>query len=1193
MFSISQLKNQDQKTAHSNRGKHKRPGAALRRWLILVLFLFSVLAFVLSRVWRSLPKIAITEISELTGCEVETKSIDFKFDGSALIEGLVIRPHQKQKPVLSLPNGYDNALIKAKTVYARFSIGSLLLLGPRLKEIYINDFVFNAQYNSDTNRWNLAALKFSARKSKAGKPPLISLSGGTLQYRKVSNGQATALAAVPIDMRFRPAEGMLGGYRFDIITAKKADNGLSASRISAKQDRSRLAGLWLPGRITVTGGISSAGIHTFENAWAIDALDASLNYDRRNNFLLKLKIKDLLYLKESSSGTLAIGKPGSAPSATLGTGFGGSALFTALQGFVSRYNPAGKLDMDMEVSGNSNRLNKSTVTGKVYCKDVTICDVRFPYTIERMTGRIDFTENSVILNELCGRHGNVEVTVAGWVKDFGPDQRYQIKIASNNMALDDELYEALSPKQKEFWSAFSPSGSAAIDYRFSRSAFGEQMAKQKSLDVELLGAEAVYRRFPYPLKALTGKLYFDNDGITVSDVVSQANGGNITFNGAVSQYNTDQPIYHLSIKASDVPFDPTLARTLLAEQNALYKQFDMTGLADADIKIFTATENMGLESELVEHSLQRRLAEPEQEALSYSSSKSRATSFLADVTLKQASLKANKSDLLVSDISAKVHLTPYSTSIKNFAGRYGQSPVSLVGGIWLGSPLGGALADADKGQSPRYYLVVSAQQAQLSDELIGLLPASLAESVLELQPEGSVNISANLKKASSPRQDDRPDYNISVECLGDSLNFKRFLYPLKDITGRLTITNNKVTFEDIAAVPADSVQEIHPPQAGKNPPLADSTIKLNGQIALVDNAFSEGSFQLSAKDISLGEHLACALPASAVSLYQALSPTGQFDLDLENIKITKADNSEKQIDFTATLGLTACNFNMSGTRAELDAVLKTEGMYLTGSGLSDGQVSVIADNLKIKGKSITGLKADIDYDPHLRNWSAENLTADCYDGRLTGKLGISPASGGQEPAGESLEYLLQVVFDDVDLKQFLLGEEATGATKTSYTSGTMSGSLNIDAQIGDNSSRLGRCRLAIKDMQVGKLSPLAKLLYVMRLTEPKDFAFERMIVDSYIRADDLLFDVFDLSGGTVAFHGSGSMSLKNANINLNLTARGRRLAGNEPTFLGSLTESLGQAVVRIEVTGNVHDPKVETKLAPVVKDSLKILGTPR
>jgi len=45
--------------------------------------------------------------------------------------------------------------------------------------------------------------------------------------------------------------------------------------------------------------------------------------------------------------------------------------------------------------------------------------------------------------------------------------------------------------------------------------------------------------------------------------------------------------------------------------------------------------------------------------------------------------------------------------------------------------------------------------------------------------------------------------------------------------------------------------------------------------------------------------------------------------------------------------------------------------------------------------------------------------------------------------------------------------------------------------------------------------------------------------------------------------------------------------------LQSLTEGLGGAVVRMEVTGNVHDPKIETKTLPLVEDTLKILGTPR
>jgi len=1154
-------------------------GRILIGLLIVALVLAAVSAVVLIWVWRALPHIAIVEISELTNSSVEAKSIDFKSDGSVLIKELVISPKQEQK--------YDDALLKAKTVYARFSIGSLLLLGPRLKEIRINDFVFDAQYDLDTDRWNLEAFKFNVPKNGAGKMPLIVLDGGTLQYSRVSKGRTTVLAAVPIDMRFRPAEETLGGYSFDITTAEKADVGsalrsASPEQVSPRGDKSKLSGLWLPGRITVTGGVSfrhGRSIPALENTWVIDALDAVLNYDQRNNFLLMLKIKDLFYPQELAGDIFTFGKPASA--------FGGSVLFTALQSFFGRFNPAGNIDLDIEVSGNLGQLSESTINGEVYCKDVNICDRTFPYTVEQMTGQVEFTENSVVLNNLSGKHGDVNVTFTGWIKDFGPNQQYHIQIASDNMALDDDLYNALSAKQKDFWTAFSPSGLATIDYRLSRSgSSAEQTVKEKTLEVELRGVEAVYKHFPYPLKALTGKLYFDRGSITVYDIASQADEGRIAINGKVTEHNTDRSIYYLSIKANDIPFKPKLARTLLTNQNDLYNQFDITGLVDVDAKVFTPTEDTS------------------------------PTSFHADLTLKEGVLKANKSGLTISDVSAKLNVTPASTSIRSFTGRYGQSPVSLTGGIWLDSRQARSLTD--KRQLPQYHLALDVKQAQLSDELIGMLPEPMEQIVSQMQPAGKVNISANLQKNSS---DDKANYSISVECLGDSVNYKRFIYPLKDVTGTVTITNNNVTLNDITAIPdfdqlpsglSLSVEDAqhglrHSRVADVTQKTKDSSIKLNGQIALADNVFSEGVFQLSAKDISFSEHLASALPPLLSStrrrggaFYRALSPSGRFDLDLVNIKIYKDDGGQKYIDFTAFAELKGCNFNISGTQAELDAVIKTKGLYKTGIGLSNGQVRLLADNLKIKGKSITNLKSELNYNPSLRHWSAENLVADCYGGQLIGKLEI-------KPAGDALEYTLQAGFGNIDLKQFLLGEEPARLrqAKTSDTSGIMEGSLSIGAQMGDSSSRIGRCRFSIRNMQVGKLSPLAKLLNVFssfaaaplrrtkRPTEPKNYAFEQMVVDSYIRSDTLLFDEFDLSGETVAFHGSGRMNLKSENVNLTLTARGKRLAGAEPSFLESLTEGLGKAVVRMEVTGNVYDPQVETKTLPVVEDSLKILGTTR
>jgi len=41
--------------------------------------------------------------------------------------------------------------------------------------------------------------------------------------------------------------------------------------------------------------------------------------------------------------------------------------------------------------------------------------------------------------------------------------------------------------------------------------------------------------------------------------------------------------------------------------------------------------------------------------------------------------------------------------------------------------------------------------------------------------------------------------------------------------------------------------------------------------------------------------------------------------------------------------------------------------------------------------------------------------------------------------------------------------------------------------------------------------------------------------------------------------------------------------------LASFTEHLGQAIVRMEVTGSLYDPKVATKPLPLFEDSFRLL----
>lgn len=1076
---------------------------------VLILAVLLWIAFIAGG--RALCHIAIGQIAELTGTKIKAESINFSHSGSVLIKNLVINPYKKQDG--------DDFILKAESVWGRFSKGSLLLLRPRLKELRVNDFVFNARYDSDTGLWNLSELKIKMPKDGgSGQMPLIVLEGGMLQYSKISNGQVKVAAEIPLAAKFGFDRQTQDGYGFEISTAKMASG----------YGKSRLTGFWKPGSITFAGGISSTDVPALEMAWVIDHLAAELKYDRGNTFSLKMRIKDF-QTKHS---------PHLDRFASVGPSFlEKSGPFIALQKFFSRYQPWGRIDLDLDVSGNLNRLGESSLSGKVHCKDVTICYYNFPYLVEHLTGQVDFANNSATFNNLVGRHSDTELVFNGWTRDFGPDRKYQVRITSNNMTLDNDLYDALSAKQKALWSAFSPRGLAAIDYQIARRS---QTDRTETLTVKPRGAEAAYRHFPYPLKNLEGSIFFDSNGIVVSDVVSQVDLQKITLNGRVVTSNRDKPIYDILIDVNNIPLDSTLKQALPDRERQLYNQFDLAGLVDGRINVSTTTGNTGEQN-------------------------TGTAGYTADLFFKNASLKLNKFPALISDVSAHATFTADLINVKGLTGRYNEGLVLLTGQI----------QPRQQAQQLCYNLLMDIRQMQLNDDLFALLPQTLKKIVSEVQPNGKVNLAAQLGNTDGRAY---PAYSVTVDCLGDSVNFKRFPYPLKDVTGTLIITNDAIKLQDIAATPGDAVLMSSD----------TSAIKLNGQISLAESVFDKAVFQLSAKDIFFDERLGIALPQTIQSFYRDLLPTGRFDLDLKNISIFNGRNGDRYADLAGDVRFKGCSFNVSGARVGMDAALNTKVLYKTGSGICSGEASIVADTLRIQDKSLTGLKADISYDPNLHSWATKGLIADCYGGRLTGRFEFKKSTAAP------LQYLLRVAFDNVDLGQFLSDTKSEQTPDTEHTRGKMSGEIGLSIGGTDQkSSRTGICKLAIGDMRAGRLSLFSKLLDVLKLTEPRDFAFNQMLVDSYIKGERLFFRRIDLSGEAVAFSGSGWMNLPSRNVDLVLNARGQRLADTDPSILQSLTDGLSQAVVRMEVTGDLYDPQITTKAFPVLGESLKILGTPR
>jgi len=1078
--------------------KIRRPRGIFRRILSCVLLAVLLWVFYIAA-GRALCYIAMRQIAGLTNTKIRTESVAFHSDGSVYIKDFTISPYEAQAG--------DDTILRAENVYARFNLRSFLSLRPTLKVIDVNDFVFNAQYDIDTAGWNLSALKLKPLPRGSAGMPTIRLRGGTLQYSKISKGRAKVALSAPLDARFGPDGQQQDGYSFEITTAATA-SGFG---------QSRLTGHWKPGVVTIAGGISSVDVAELEMAWRIDVLAAELKYDPSDAYSLKLTVKDLY--SRSSPMLQRLTQVGPAFLETSGP-------FAALAGFFDYYQPRGRIDIDLKASGNLGRLGDSTLDGKLYCKDVAFSHCEFQYPIEHLTGLIDFTERSVKLNNLSGRHGDVELFFNGWSRDFGPDWKYNIGIKSDRMPLDADLYDALGTRQQEFWRIFSPKGSAAIDYQLSRNS---QKDHHSELLVQLRGAQAVYQHFPYPLDNLNGRLALSGDKVLFSNVVSQTNQRKITVNGEIAIGSDSKPAYDICVDVNNLPLDSTLEAALPKKQRDLYTQLRAAGLADGRITV--STQNAA------------------------------SASFTADLSFKEASLNSDQLPFPVSGITAKAVFTPDSILIKDLSGRYSDGSISATGQVQPG---------AERNQFA-YRLALKFPQAPLDGQLLGFLPRSVREVVSDLKPEGKVNLAIDLNRQSPGKP---ADYSIALECLGDSIIAPGLCYLVEDVNGTILIKPDSIRFVSVGGV-------IHEDLPSGN---TTAKVKLTGELALTREGLDSGTLDLLVNNAPFDDQFAQALPEHLQSLFDRLTPPGRFDLDFRNIRIGQDSGGGKSVDFAGTVKLRGFDLAMSGSRIGLSADLTTQGRYSTGRGLTGCQTVLDGGTVRIAGKSVTGIECRILYDPNSHEWSAQDIGADWYGGKLKGRFAF------KQPAGQAAEYVLQTGFDNVDLQRFLADSESQPPPQTGHTSGRMNGSFSINARIGDGASRIGVCKLQIYDMQVGKVSPLAKILNVLKLTEPTDYAFDQMFVDSYIRQNSLLVKKLDLSGRSVAFYGSGQMDLKTQNVDLTLTARGQRLATDDPSIWQSLTEGLGRGVVRMYVTGSFHDPTVTTQTLPVIESTLEILG---
>ncbi|MFC1764584.1 DUF3971 domain-containing protein [Planctomycetota bacterium] len=1084
---------------HAKKDTSPSRSVRLLKMLSLSAAVILLLAIFYSLLTHNLPRKVILEISRLTNTSIEMARLHANLRGHVAIENLVIRPFGAT--LTSQP------LLRAGEVQIQFSLGSLIRLQPKIETVNVQNFMFNALYDPNSGQWNTSHLKRPAGGKGSIQIPQIHLHNGTLRYGRVEQDQVNTVAVLPLEATLSLSDPNVQGYDFAVKTGA----------IYRGIGQSTLQGHWRPGALTLAGGLSSQDTPALERVWSAPIIAGELTYDPQGNYAMHLRVRELSSVRYTESQIPPLGKATSPRSST---------LLAGMQRFFGRYEPTGTAHLTLDANGKFSTIAKSRFSGTVECQDVSVRDQKFPYALNHLEGLVHFSENGLKATGLRGRHGPSEIQLDFHNRRAKDHWQYEVQASSERILLDDDLYRALGAKQQGFWQQFNPTGAARVDYRAWRDSLTH---RSRRLRLRLLGTEASYQGFPYPLKNLTGEIQLDPNGMTFTHVAASEETYRIVVNGTIGLSADAPPQPNLRIEAINLPFDKTLGQSLSVSQRDLYEQLQLRGCTDATIHV---------------------TPDPHPK---------RMATFRASVGAEHTTFHIPGIDTILTDATFQIAIEPSSLDIQRITGIHGHSPVQIDGRVWLPNP-----------QAPPAYDVQIRSEAYQVQDVIAVLPSGPAGHLGKLRATGTFKLHGTIQQSDGLLT---PQYAFTAKCLGLTANPSPFPYPLKDITGTIVADNNQVALHNVVAIP------------DVNTTSAESSLGLSGTLVLREGRCVESNLSLSGTDLPISHPFVQALPHPLCDSVARMAPSGRCFIAPSTVTVRQQDD-QTDVSVQAQTRVTYGKMTLAESRVNFGAVLNAQCTYRLGKGFLTGQLDMEADHIEITDRTATNVKAHLVYDPASRTWRSSRVLGEFYDGQLVGDITIH----WPQAATPVLHAYLSVT--DANLFQ-ILQDSSQRKEPTEYSHGSLTGHVSLGIQSADETSPVGRFTLDIRDIEIGRRAPLSHVLEVLHLTDPTDFSFDHLRVDAFILGDQILFDQFDLSGRSLALCGSGKLDLGTNNIQLDLITRGRRKATTNPSVLQALSEGLGGAVVRLEITGPPATPHVTTHALPVIKDSLRILGAPQ
>jgi hypothetical protein len=798
-----------------------------------------------------------------------------------------------------------------------------------------------------------------------------------------------------------------------------------------------------------------------------------------------------------------------------------------LAAFYRDYDPHGTADLEIDAQKNVGADEPIRIRRALLTALSGDASCRFfPYRGYGVTGTVEYTPDGVFVRDLRGHHDGGVVSIDAHLEAPTIEAAKKVTIKGTGIPIDGALVAALPAQYRRIQEQFGPEGAIDVEVELTqpRGTASAPAPWKTGAEVRLLDVAGAYAAVPYPVENISGTILVDRDRLRIEGLMGRSGDAVIGVQGQVVFSEGAASELELTVDARDVAFDEALRAALPESVGHRLRSFHPRGRFDAQIAL--------------------QLSQPDHEV-----------THAVQVTLKDVSIRPNAMPVDITQLTGELNITPATMTLEGLTGRYRDATVSAEGTIAL------------SGRQQASHVLIRSRDLRCDDALRATLPAELKRTLADWRIDGPIQtetvISHNPGLGAAATS-----VSTTVELSGTTVGHPMLPETLDDVQACVTI--------DALGVRAKGVTARY----------GTADVHLSLDISNTEGS-DVGTFTVSMTGAMLDSTLRDLLPARMRTAWDAVEPSGSLDVHVSTLQFHRPAGADRRVwsvegyvEFAdvALKGLADIQ-RMSGTLTGSGAPMDKLG----GTSLR-GQLDVT--KLAMWGQPLEHVSSPWSY---ARTAEGQGmLVLDAIRGRM--HEGDFNAHVETTFDKDRADYNLRTTLHQIQIEPLVAAAHTTpdGGGERAHARGLADAHLYLSGRFGHERARRGGGRFEVIEGQIYRLPLILAILHVLNLSVPDQNAFDNVRAEFYVMGNRIEIEDLVLRGNVLALKGTGSVTLPDRGVDLNLVTVNPNRWANVPV-LTDLVEATSRQIVELHVTGPLSQPTVRPRPFRGVTDEVKRL----